>query len=255
MIVIKLFLTCLKNFLKENIYSYKLNKFIIKVNILKKIKKYNVLKSKYCKIYYLDIEDKILELILSIVNEYFLLLKNDFDIKYCRKIKFIIYPNYDEMNFVMNTFDENNYPIGSYYAEIIHIINPKIYYNNYSFDEFKKFFLREGPIIHEMSHLFLDLKAKGNYEIWFSEGVALYFEYKYTNFIYDDEIFDTSNILWSEMDNIFKNLHEYKAYILSFNVILNFVNKYSENELKKIFISLSKHYTFDFIKNYIDNLK
>jgi len=39
-----------------------------------------------------------------------------------------------------------------------------------------------GPLIHEMAHYYLDVATRGNYPVWFSEGVAQYEEWRATGF-------------------------------------------------------------------------
>ncbi|MBI2849206.1 MAG: hypothetical protein HYX88_03650 [Chloroflexi bacterium] len=48
-------------------------------------------------------------------------------------------------------------------------------------------YAREGPLLHEMTHWFLDQSASGNYPRWFSEGMATYFEAELLGFTWWEE--------------------------------------------------------------------
>jgi len=66
--------------------------------------------------------------------------------------------------------------LGVYLADTIKILSPRAWH---WYPESKRWyvFASQGPLIHEYTHFALELRAKGNYPRWFSEGLAQLTEY------------------------------------------------------------------------------
>lgn len=215
---------------------YSLEKKVVYKKILDCTSDYLAYETFYCKIYYTETDEEYINLTASAVDLYYPLVLNEFgiDIDNVEKPVFIIFPNQDTLAFALGLQDGST-PMGVYYGGIINILSPEIWIKGGTESETKDRFLREGPIIHELVHFAVDLKAKGNYPLWFTEGVALYYENKFTAFEWRPDLNDVSqHITIDDLYNDFRNIDEGIAYRSSFNAIYNFVSEYGEEALQDI---------------------
>ncbi len=181
--------------------------------ILNSLKGYESKKSVNCDIYFTLKDKETAEFTDIIVSTYLPHLKDDFNIKPNKPI-IIIYPNKKEMKKAVNESKEA--PMGAYCAGIIHILSPKSYLE----DNVYKYYLKNGPVLHELVHYFIDEKTKGKYYVWFSEGAALYYEYKYLGCEWHKELNEkTKNITLDNLKKNFYSIDKTDAYRKSFEII------------------------------------
>lgn len=74
-------------------------------------------------------------------------------------------------------WEENGSAVGVYMANTIKILSPEDW-TWVAEEERLDSFCRESPLVHEYTHFVLDLRTRGNYTTWFSEGLAQLLEYK-----------------------------------------------------------------------------
>jgi hypothetical protein len=69
--------------------------------------------------------------------------------------------------------------MGLYNMGTIHVLSP----NAYEGEEPSaiEYFQKNGPVLHEYTHKVVDELTDGNMELWLTEGLALYQEYKYND--------------------------------------------------------------------------
>ncbi|GGE05794.1 hypothetical protein GCM10011571_03640 [Marinithermofilum abyssi] len=72
---------------------------------------------------------------------------------------------------------------GVYYSGAIYLLNPHIWDQKLPDPKadpqtWAKRFRRQGPLVHEFAHLYLDKITKGNYPRWYTEAFAQWVEYK-----------------------------------------------------------------------------
>lgn len=114
-------------------------------------------------------------------------------------------------------------PMGVYYGGIINILSPELWIN--SSDDFNIVYEKDGPIVHEFTHLIVDDITKGNYPMWLTEGIALYTEYKITGFEWGKDLLIDSEVSLKDLEQNFQDIRKDIAYRKSFEVI----NDVSEN--------------------------
>jgi hypothetical protein len=73
-------------------------------------------------------------------------------------------------------WQEGTGALGVYLADTVKILNPQSW-DWVEEDERLNQFRQQGPLIHEYTHYVLDLRTRGNYTRWFSEGLAQLTEY------------------------------------------------------------------------------
>lgn len=132
---------------------------------------------------------------------------------------------YDDPADLLNNarLNQQNPPIGIYYGGTINILSPKVWIDSY--DDFNTIYEKDGPIVHEFTHLIIDDITKGNYPMWLTEGIALYAEYKITGFEWGKNLIVDEKILLKDLEQNFKGIRQDIAYRKSFEV----VNDISEN--------------------------
>lgn len=86
--------------------------------------------------------------------------------------------------------------LGVYLAETIKILSPMAWYW-YPESERWNAFVSHGPLVHEYTHFVLELKAKGNYPRWFSEGLAQLTEYQLLGYEWLEADSSLANRLYS----------------------------------------------------------
>lgn len=213
-IIMILFLTIISIFIFQN-DLYKIHRKITGIIILNRLKGYNIKRYIDYDIYFTKKDEENAELIALMVSDYFSMLEKDFDLK-LNKPAIIIYPNKNEIKKALGGIEEA--PMGAYYGGIIHILSPQSYLTNQKSRSFD--FIKKGPIVHEMVHYFIDQKTNGRYCVWFSEGAALYYEYKYLGYEWHSELSGKTNyVSLKDLNKNFKSFDEVIAYRKSFEII------------------------------------
>lgn len=97
--------------------------------------------------------------------------------------------------------------LGVYLAETVKVLSP----NAWEWVDEKERadeFTRQGPLVHEYTHYVLDIRTKGNYTRWFSEGLAQLMEYNILGYEWIESGSTFKNPLYTlkEMDSSFDSL-------------------------------------------------
>lgn len=69
--------------------------------------------------------------------------------------------------------------MGLYNMGTIHVLSPNAYEDQEP--SAMEYFEKNGPVLHEYTHKVVDELTDGNIELWLTEGLALYEEYKYND--------------------------------------------------------------------------
>lgn len=170
----------------------------------------------------------------------------DFQIQYSPKLKIILYS--DENILIQNTNTATALaPMGVYYGGIIHLLSPREWTSCANYADVADAFLEQGPLVHEIAHYLTDLKTGGSYEVWFAEGVALYYEYKYTAFEWRKDLKEEAERLsYEDLNFHFDRLNYGLAYRKAFDLINGIVESEGETTLQSI---IAVGYGMDFYKN------
>ncbi|CEP68003.1 Uncharacterized [Moorella glycerini] len=72
--------------------------------------------------------------------------------------------------------------MGVYWGGVIRILSPYDWVASQDQEEIAGIFAASGPMAHELTHLLVDEKARGNYPRWLTEGIAQYVEKELTGF-------------------------------------------------------------------------
>ncbi|MDR2939805.1 MAG: hypothetical protein LBV08_05720 [Clostridiales bacterium] len=196
---------------------------------------YKYEEGEYAKIYYSQAGQDYVNVIKQAVDIYFPMLAEDFGLQPegLDKVTIILYPNAVELQNAIRYDYGEKIPMGVYYGGIINLLSPQFYVQSDNYGEIIEYFIENGPVVHELTHYFTDIKARGNYDIWFSEGVALYYEYKYTNFEWRRDLKEYAREITPEqLKYNFRSINEAAAYRKSFDIVHSYVGKYGEPALQ-----------------------
>lgn len=195
---------------------------------------------------YENIDNEILELIKDTTADKYRKITDIFQYEFKDKILVVIYNNMDLM---MNTtmLKKGEPPMGVYYGDSVHILNPELWIEEAGAEKLEYVFYNKGPILHELTHLFTDHIGNGNFPMWFTEGVSLYFEYMVDGYEWGREVIftDTNTYTIKELNGNFYGLDQYRAYTQSFRLVKNMVDNYGLDKLIDIIDSLGKGHNMD----------
>lgn len=129
--------------------------------------------------------------------------------------------------------------LGAYYAGTINILSPKAWGVEGSEAE-------KGLYIHEFTHLIMADMARGNYPVWFTEGMALYQEFINTGFEWGkDYVFHRFPYSLEELSDNFPSLDQYLAYKQSFLLVKEIMEAEGKDKVLELFAVLSDNTPFD----------
>ncbi len=158
-----------------------------------------------------------------------------------KKTLIILYDDSEEL-LKNSNLQKSKPPMGVYYASTIQILSPRLWVSNKK--DINKRFTEEGPIVHELTHLLIDDITKGNYPLWFTEGLALYSEYAITNYEWGKEIEDKNIYTMEQLNKEFHELDSYLAYTQSLRVVKYIVDEHGFDSIGKILKKLQEGYSF-----------
>lgn len=211
--------------------------------VLYRTRNFNELETEDFIFRYDDIDKQTLDLIVNTTKDKYRQIIDVFQFDFEDKILVVIYNDTDLM---MSTtmLSKGNPPMGVYFGDSIHIANPKFWVDNK--EELEHKFYNEGPILHELVHLFTDHVGRGNFPIWFTEGVSLYFEYMIDGYEWGKEVnFLGKDYKIEELNDNFHSLNQYKAYTKSFRLVNGLVESYGLDKLMDIIESLGNGHSID----------
>jgi hypothetical protein len=135
-------------------------------------------------------------------------------------------------------WDKNEKALGVYWGGTIRVLSPRTWLNG---SEEMDRFIKEGPMVHEFAHLMVDEMTRGNYNRWWTEGIAQYMERNITGFEFAvPSSYKRHNFYTLEnMENNFDKLDQSVAYWESLEAVDFIVDRYGERSLYSILDNLS----------------
>lgn len=137
-------------------------------------------------------------------------------------------------------WDRDEKAMGVYWAGSIRILSPREWLTD---TDIKKQFVDEGPMAHEFAHLMVDEITRGNYNRWWTEGIAQYVEKKITGFEFADPFASGRELEYYSLSTLGKNfdkIDQQLAYWESLRSAEYIVEKYGEDRLFAINTSLGE---------------
>ncbi|QZY55145.1 peptidase MA family metallohydrolase [Crassaminicella profunda] len=200
--------------------------------ILYRTKDYNIRETEHFIIRY-PMEDKeIIDLVAEASEEHYKEVCDSFDYYPENKTTVIVYDDPDEL--MKNaSLKQGKPPMGVYFASTIQILSPRLWIPEN--EKIEDVFMNEGPMVHEFTHLLVDDLTKGNYPLWFTEGVALYQEYLQTGYSWGEALsYEGKPYTVEELTDDFNQLDVMLAYKRSFEIVKEMVERKGFDEINQL---------------------
>ena len=197
--------------------------------------------------YYREEEIPYLSMIRKMVDIYWPLLENQFRLEKSEKPIIVIFSKKEYMTKILGREESQAVPMGAYYGGVLNILSPSQWLERG--DSLADRFLTEGPMIHEMVHMAVDQKLFYGYPLWFTEGIALFYENCYTGYEWRPDLKETASAISLEaLEDHFQHIDEALAYRRAFDIIYTISLLYGQQAITQILeymaqgISFSKAY-------------
>lgn len=167
-----------------------------------------------------------------------------FDRQPARKTTIIIYPDSSSLAQSFG-WDKNEKALGVYWGGTIRILSPGAWLKG---DDIKAEFSQQGPMVHELTHLLVDDITRGNYNRWWTEGIAQYVEKRTTGFEFSNPFNDPQDMQYYHFTTLtrrFDKLDQAVAYWQSLKAVEFISEEYGEDKLYAILESLGQQNTLD----------
>jgi hypothetical protein len=122
--------------------------------------------------------------------------------------------------------------MGLYNMGTIHVLSPNAYKNQDQ--ESMEFFKDNGPVLHEYTHKVIDELTGGNIELWLTEGLALYEEYKISGTEWAPGFEYERYFISREMREGFMYADEVQSYRQSFDMIKYLIDNYGMKKMQSL---------------------
>lgn len=217
---------------------YAMERNAASLSALQQARDFQALKTRGCTVYY-EMEDAAYAPMVSRAAALFMpALTRDFGLPDSMKATFIIQPEEELMARVTGKAGDSA-PMGVYSGGVIHILSPRLWAGSEQGEQIDRF-LAEGPVVHELAHYLLDIKTNGNFDVWFTEGVALFYEYKYTGAVWREDLEGIgAGVTWDQIADDFADLDSTRAYRLAFEKVNGMVAEHGESGLRRLVKCLS----------------
>ncbi|WP_366923595.1 hypothetical protein MFMK1_000498 [Metallumcola ferriviriculae] len=162
------------------------------------------------------------------------------------KIPIILYPDKGALNRSFG-WDADQSAMGVYWAGVIRILSPTEWVRGETYQEREEYFVSNGPMAHEYTHMIVDYKTGGNYPRWLTEGIAQYVERELTGFQFKVPAINSPEELYSiaQMDGQFDLLSSQSvAYWQSLAMVEDMVDLKGMDGVQHLLARLGEGRTF-----------
>jgi hypothetical protein len=182
---------------------------------------------------YLPVDEDSVELVAEAAEEAYTSVSTSLGQQPAKQTTIVIYPDNASLAASFG-WDKNEKALGVYWGGTIRILSPDAWLSNLGQ---RDRFIKEGPMVHEFTHLIVDEITKGNYNRWWTEGIAQYTEKKITGFEFADPFVGGQEFHYYTLENLEKNfdsLDQSVAYWESLQAVNYLVDNYGEEKLYTI---------------------
>ena len=211
-------------------YSNSIMRVMVGQEVKLKTAGFEKMQSEHFDIRYMAQDSAYIEMIAQVSEEAYSSVVEKFDREPAGKTIVVVYPDTASLAGSIG-WNRNESAMGVYWAGSIRILSPGEWIKD---DELEKQFKQEGPMVHEFTHLMVDEITKGNYNRWWTEGIAQYFEKKITGFEFADPFTRGRELEYYELltlEQKFDEVDQQIAYWESLQAVQYIVDIYGEEKL------------------------
>lgn len=220
-------------------YSNVLLKIAVGQEINLKTAHFNVTETEHFKIKYTDPDEEYIPMICSASEQAYQSVSQVFAQEPNSKTTIVVYPDSASLSASFG-WDRDQKAMGVYWGGSIRILTPREWIGSAADEEL---FAQEGPMVHEFAHLMIDEITHGNYNRWWTEGVAQYVEKNITGFQFADPFAGGRPAYYYELASLernFDSLDQQVAYWQSLKIVEYIVAEYGEDSLFDILEALGQ---------------
>lgn len=220
-------------------YSNTLLKIAVGQEINLKTAHFSVTETEHFKIRYTKADEPYISMIGNASEEAYQSVSQAFGQEPNGKTTIVVYPDSASLSDSFG-WDRDQKAMGVYWGGSIRILSPREWIGSADADEL---FAREGPMVHEFAHLMVDEITQGNYNRWWTEGVAQYVEKNITGFAFADPFAGGRPAYYYELGSLarsFDSLDQQIAYWQSLKIVEYLVTEYGEDCLFDVLEALGK---------------
>lgn len=220
-------------------YSNTIMRVMVGQEVNLKTAGYYELQTDHFKIKYTAADEEYVDMISKNAEAAYLSVTNIFGQEPARNTTIVVYPDTPSLASSFG-WDKNESAMGVYWAGSIRVLSPREWITS---EDVEKQFVEEGPLVHEFAHLMVDEISRGNYNRWWTEGIAQYIEKKITGFEFADPFANGRQLEYYDLYTLeqkFDQLDQQVAYWESLQAAEYIVEKYGEERIFTILFELGK---------------
>ena len=216
----------------------KVSRFVVGQETRLNTAKFQEMQTTHFKIKYTQADSDYVSIIADSAEKAYSQVNQKMDAAGQQKTTLVVYPDSQSLAKCFG-WDKNEKALGVYWAGTIRILSPHAWLKQaYNEDEFQT----DGPLVHEYVHLIVDDMTKGNYNRWWTEGVAQYVEKQITGFQFEDPSDVSSDQIYTlqELGKNFDQLDQQIAYCEARQAIDFIASQYGEEKIYTIMSYLAQ---------------
>lgn len=185
--------------------SQSLMRFMVGQEVNLKTANFDQYQSEHYDIKYTTVDKPYVELIATAAEEAYESVSSTFGLEPTRRTVIVVYPDSNSLSQSFG-WDKDANAMGVYWAGSIRILSPREWLPDD--EDMQISFAREGPMVHEFAHLMVDEISRGNYNRWWTEGIAQYVEKKITGFEFSSPFTGGKEFEYYELKRLGKHFDE-----------------------------------------------
>jgi hypothetical protein len=213
--------------------SQSLMRFMVGQEVNLKTASFEQYQSEHYDIKYTPIDEPYVKLIAGVGEEAYDSVSSMFGLKPGGRTIIVVYPDSSSLSQSFG-WDKDANAMGVYWAGSIRILSPREWLGE---KDMQLYFAREGPMVHEFAHLMVDEISRGNYNRWWTEGIAQYVEKKITGFEFSSPFVGDQKVEYYQLKQLgkkFDQLDQSIAYWESLQAAEYIAERYGEDSLFSI---------------------
>ncbi len=213
--------------------SQSLMRFMVGQEVNLKTADFAQYQSEHYDIKYTPIDEPYVKLIAGVAEEAYDSVSSMFGLKPGGRTIIVVYPDSSSLSQSFG-WDKDANAMGVYWAGSIRILSPREWLGE---KDMQLYFAREGPMVHEFAHLMVDEISRGNYNRWWTEGIAQYVEKKITGFEFSSPFAGDKKVEYYQLKQLakrFDKLDQSIAYWESLQATEYIAERYGEESLFSI---------------------
>lgn len=184
--------------------SQSLMRFMVGQEINLKTADFNQYQSEHYDIKYTPVDEPYVKLIAGSAEEAYDTVSSMFGLEPGSRTVIVVYPDSSSLSQSFG-WDKDANAMGIYWAGSIRILSPREWLGE---EDMQLHFTREGPMVHEFAHLMVDEMSRGNYNRWWTEGIAQYVEKKTTGFEFSSPFAGGEKVKYYQLKQLAKKFDE-----------------------------------------------